>query len=76
MYLSERNARAVSSAISPDNTPSPEGLDVRTHREGRAVVSIITYTGGVDRLASTLDDLLSCTLAAERAIAAFGARSR
>lgn len=74
-YASARDARAVSSAIAPDNIKIPEGLSVETHQAGRMVISAVTCTAGLDRLASTLDDLLECTLAAERAIVVLRAQS-
>lgn len=74
-YRSEVDARAVSSALSPDNIQCPEGLLVETCRDGRTVISTVTCTGGIERFGSTLDDLLSCTLMAERAIAALRAQT-
>jgi hypothetical protein len=74
-YTSVRDARAVSSAVAPDNAKIPKGLDVKTCQAGRKVTSTITCAAGLDRLASTLDDLLECTLAAERAIVVLRAQS-
>ncbi len=67
-YGSEREARAVHQAVSPDNSQAPEGLTLSSEAaEGELRISI-TCNRGVRSLTATIDDLLSCIQAAERAI--------
>ena len=61
-------AIAVQKAITPDNLTVPDGMHIITLVNG-SVLEIEVYTGrSIGSLVSTLDDLLSCIQAAEKAI--------
>ena len=68
-YEDEATARAVYEAISPDNYQAPEGIDIEAEREG-ATLRIWVKTQRLRSLLPTLDDLLACIQAAERALEA------
>lgn len=67
-YETERDARAIAEAVSPDNAKTPAGLSVKTFGKGKAVTTLIECGGRLETLLSTLDDLLSCTQVAEKAV--------
>lgn len=70
-YDDEKEAEAVSQAVSPDNLGAPEGLYVKTEAAGDRVVTTVRYDGEkVETLLSTIDDLLSCISTAEKTISA------
>ena len=68
-YEDESTAKAVHEAISPDNYQAPEGIDIQAVREG-ATLRIWVRTQRLRSLLPTLDDLLACIQAAERALEA------
>ncbi len=68
-YDDEATAKAVHEAISPDNYQAPEGIDIEAVREG-ATLQIWVRTQRMRSLLPTLDDLLACIQAAERALEA------
>ncbi|MEM2910640.1 MAG: KEOPS complex subunit Pcc1 [Nitrososphaerota archaeon] len=57
-YDSEREARLVASALSPDNLPLPEGLRLSMYVEERRLVSEIECTRPISSILNTLDDIL------------------
>lgn len=67
-YRSEREARAVLDAISPDNSQAPEGITLSSEASGNELRISITCERGIKSLTATIDDLLSCIQAAERAL--------
>ena len=69
LYRDPREAKAVSEAVSPDNTNTPENLSVQTSAIGNSVVTSIEYEGeNLMTFLSTIDDLLSCVSVAEKAL--------
>ncbi len=64
-YGDNRLSKAVAEALGPDNLKLPKGLRVSTKSSEKAMVSEIEMDGRMETLLATLDDLLSCTLAAE-----------
>jgi hypothetical protein len=67
VYEDEREARAVSEAVSPDNAETPEGLYVETVGTDNRVVTWVKYNGeNLMTFLSTIDDLLSCVSVAEK----------
>lgn len=68
-YKDEAIAKAVHEAISPDNYQAPEGIDIQAVREGMTL-RIWVKTKRLRSLLPTLDDLLACIQAAERALEA------
>jgi hypothetical protein len=67
-YSDEETAMAVVEAISPDNYQIPEGLELNVEREKTKISVMVSCPKGVGSLISTLDDLLSCLAAAEKAL--------
>lgn len=67
-YPDEETARAVAEAVSPDNYKAPEDMEVSVSRSGAEINVHIRCPKGVGSLISTLDDLLSCLAAAEKAL--------
>jgi hypothetical protein len=61
-------ARSIMEAISPDNIQSPEGVVIETRVKDSELHITISCVGGIKSLIATLDDLLSCIQAAERAL--------
>lgn len=67
-YSNSRIAEAVSTAISPDNFKTPEGLLVRTVRNQKQVITSIKSDRKLSTLIATLDDLLFSASTAEKTI--------
>ena len=71
-YGDERTARAVAEAVSPDNLEAPQGLRVETWVHGGEVFTAIEGRRPLETIVSTVEDLLSCVQAAERALNVLG----
>ncbi|NIP67106.1 hypothetical protein GWN63_03480 [Candidatus Bathyarchaeota archaeon] len=69
-YQTEREARSVARAVSPDNLEAPAGLSIKTVREGKRVITHLQCNLSLGTLIATLDDFLSCVSVAERALSA------
>jgi hypothetical protein len=67
-YPDEETAKAVAEAISPDNYQAPKSLELSVERIGKEITVKVFCPKGVGSLISTLDDLLSCLSAAEKAL--------
>jgi hypothetical protein len=67
-YNDPKTARSVLEAISPDNLGAPEGIDIEAKVEGSTLKLSISCNRDIGSLLSTVDDLLSCIQAAEKAI--------
>jgi len=65
-----RVAKAIAKAVTPDNLKTPPGLVIETRVEDSNVVVEIYCKRSMESLIATLDDLLACIQAAERAISA------
>lgn len=61
-------AEAIAGALNPDNSLVPQGMKISTRTKGSEVVTEIKFSGRIDTLMSTIDDLLKCAQAAERAL--------
>ena len=66
-YESEEKAKAVASAVSPDNVKYQE-LSIRTFNDGCQVVTLIGCKGKIGTFITTIDDLLRCLTVAEKTI--------
>jgi tRNA threonylcarbamoyladenosine modification (KEOPS) complex Pcc1 subunit len=69
-YSTEREAKAVAEAVSPDNLKTPQGLKVITEQEGVMVITTIECELRLETFIATINDLLSCIQVAERALGA------
>jgi hypothetical protein len=67
-YPDEETARAVAEAVSPDNFQAPEDLKIYVEQKNAEISIRVRCPKGVGSLISTLDDLLSCLAAAEKAL--------
>ncbi len=67
-YKTNRQAGAVADAVSPDNVKIPEGLTIKTMKQGRNVLSYIKCRSSMLTFIATIDDLLSAVSVAERSI--------
>lgn len=68
LITGEKEAGSIATALAPDNTKTPQGLQVRAAQQGRAVYLKITTVKGHRTMLSTIDDLLSCTQVAVAAL--------
>lgn len=67
-YKSEEEAEAIAKAVSPDNLKTPSGLNVKTSRKGKFVVTLIECERRLETFIATIDDLLSCIQTAEKTL--------
>jgi tRNA threonylcarbamoyladenosine modification (KEOPS) complex Pcc1 subunit len=67
-YEDSKTAQSIMEAISPDNLDAPEGIDIEVRVYGKTLKIHISCSRDIGSLLSTVDDLLSCIQAAERAI--------
>ena len=67
-YSNMEIANAILEAIGPDNCQIPEGIEIEVTRIGSVLNLEILCTKGVGSFIITLDDLLACISAAEKAI--------
>lgn len=67
-YVDQKSAEAVANAISPDNFKTPIGLQVKTVREERKVVTHIQCEGKLATFTATIDDLLFSASTAEKTL--------
>ena len=65
-YADEKTAEAVAKAVSPDNFKTPIGLQVKTVREERKVITQIQCAGKLATFTATIDDLLFSASTAEK----------
>ena len=68
-YKNQRTAEAVAKAISPDNFKTPIGLQVKTTKNERKVISEIHCEGKLSTFIATIDDLLFSASTAEKTLA-------
>lgn len=66
-YSEERVAKAVANAVSPDNFKVPKNLMIKTIYVDDKVITKIECEK-LSTFISTIDDLLSCSSTAEKAI--------
>jgi len=67
-YADQKLAEAVTNAISPDNFKTPIGLQVKTVREERKVLTQIQFEGKLATFTATIDDLLFSASTAEKTL--------
>lgn len=67
-YKINRQAKAIASAISPDNVRVPAGLTIRTLQQGKKVLTRIECKSSIFTFIATIDDLLGAVSVAERSI--------
>lgn len=67
-YTDTGTAHHVLEAISPDNYDAPRGVEIETQVEGTSLRLTVSCARGLGSLIETVDDILSCVQAAERAL--------
>jgi hypothetical protein len=67
-YSNPKTAKAITNAISPDNTKTPKGLKINTINNNCQVITNIECTEKMTTLIATIDDLLSSTITAEKTL--------
>ncbi|MFH1178745.1 MAG: KEOPS complex subunit Pcc1 [Candidatus Bathyarchaeota archaeon] len=67
-YSDEKTARAIQSAIIPDNIGAPEGMHIMAYVTEKTLEIEIYSDRSIGSLVATLDDLLSCVQAAEKVL--------
>ena len=67
-YGDEKTAEAVANAVSPDNFKTPIGLQIKTARENKKVVTQIECEGKLATFTATIDDLLFSASTAEKTL--------
>ena len=67
-YSDVEIANAVLKAIGPDNCQVPEGIEIEATLIGSVLNLEVLCAKGVGSFITTLDDLLACISAAEKAI--------
>lgn len=65
-YKNEKEAQAVTEAVSPDNMEVPRGLQIETVQNGSEVNTKIQCQTKLGTLIATIDDLLACVSVAEK----------
>jgi len=65
-YKNQREAQAITKAVSPDNVEVPSGLYVKTVRNDTEVLTTIECQTRLATLIATIDDLLACVSVAEK----------
>ena len=63
-----KEAEAIASALNPDNHQKTQGMKISTKSRGSRVVTEIEFSGRIQTVIATIDDLLKCAQAAERAL--------
>jgi hypothetical protein len=58
-FESEEEARRTLSAITPDNSPLPEGLEIECALDNQKVNVTIRSSRSLESLAATLEDIMS-----------------
>lgn len=58
-FDSEEKARRTLSAISPDNSPLPKGLEIECSLDDQKVNVTIRSSRSLESLAATLEDIMS-----------------
>jgi tRNA threonylcarbamoyladenosine modification (KEOPS) complex Pcc1 subunit len=66
-YKDPETAASIREATEPDNQEAPPGVTIHTTAEG-ATLHITVAATGMATLIATVDDLLSCIQAAEKAL--------
>jgi len=61
-------AKAIAKAVSPDNVNAPKFIKVKTFTKENKVISKIVCRKKLDSFIYTLDDLISCIQAVDKAL--------
>ena len=67
-YNDPETAESIREATAPDNQETPPGVSIESTLHEATLNIIVTSTTGMGTLIATVDDLLSCIQAAEKAL--------
>jgi hypothetical protein len=67
-YKDPETAASICEATTPDNQEAPPGVTIDATLRNATLHITVTSTAGMATLISTVDDLLSCIQAAEKAL--------
>jgi tRNA threonylcarbamoyladenosine modification (KEOPS) complex Pcc1 subunit len=67
-YNDPETAASIREATTPDNQETPPGITIDSHVHDSTLHITVTSNKRVSTLIATLDDLLSCIQAAEKAL--------
>ena len=67
-YSNPKTADAIANAVSPDNFKTPKGLNVKTKRKNKYVLTEVKTEGKLATFIATIDDLLFCISTAEKTL--------
>ena len=67
-YNDTETAAAIREATTPDNKGTPPGITIDSSIHDATLYITVTGTAGMATLIATVDDLLSCIQAAEKAL--------
>ena len=67
-YNDPETAESIQEATTPDNQETPPGVTIDSSVRDAILQITITSTKGMNTLIATVDDLLSCIQAAEKAL--------
>ncbi len=67
-YSNNKTAKAVATAISPDNFKTPKGLFVTTVQYEKQIVTKVESDGKIATFVATIDDLLFSAATAEKTL--------
>ncbi len=67
-YKDPETAESIREATAPDNQEAPPGVTIDSTLRNATLHITVTSTAGMATLIATVDDLLSCIQAAEKAL--------
>lgn len=67
-YKDPETAASIREATTPDNQGTPRGVTIKSTLHNATLHITVTATTGMATLIATVDDLLSCIQAAEKAL--------
>jgi len=67
-YSNPKTANAIANAVSPDNFKTPTGLNIKTERKNKYVLTEVKTEGKLATFIATIDDLLFCISTAEKTL--------
>jgi len=63
-----KEAEAITRALNPDNSVLPHGMKISVRSKGSDIITEIRFSGRIQTLMSTIDDLLKCAQAADQTL--------
>ena len=67
-YGNPKTANAIANSVSPDNFKTPKGLNIKTEKKDKYVLTEVRTEGKLATFIATIDDLLFCISTAEKTL--------